>query len=105
MCVCVIRQNYFAIENKFPAFHIFESIAFMNSNVAWGDISSLFIVEIRPLSLIDSTVSQRDSFLEWVWPYVYSSVGIVVFVIVVITISMLSMRGCKGKMITITSAY
>ncbi|XP_071186761.1 B- and T-lymphocyte attenuator-like [Salvelinus alpinus] len=42
------------------------------------------------------TVSQRDSFLEWVWPYVYSSAGIVVFVIVVITISMLSMRGCKG---------
>ncbi|XP_070297204.1 B- and T-lymphocyte attenuator-like [Salvelinus sp. IW2-2015] len=44
----------------------------------------------------NSTVSQRDSFLEWVWPYVYSSAGIVVFVIVVITISMLSMRGCKG---------
>ncbi|XP_045554171.1 uncharacterized protein isoform X2 [Salmo salar] len=48
------------------------------------------------VTVSDSTVSQRDSFLEWVWPYVYSSVGIVVFVIVVITISMLSMRGCKG---------
>ncbi|XP_031669146.1 uncharacterized protein LOC116352765 isoform X1 [Oncorhynchus kisutch] len=44
----------------------------------------------------NSTVSQSDSFLEWVWPYVYSSAGIMVFVIVVITISMLSMHGCKG---------
>nr|XP_029512556.1 uncharacterized protein LOC115127054 isoform X1 [Oncorhynchus nerka] len=44
----------------------------------------------------NSTVSQSDSFLEWVWPYVYSSAGIMVFVIVVITISMLSLRGCKG---------
>ncbi|XP_055763859.1 B- and T-lymphocyte attenuator-like [Salvelinus fontinalis] len=43
----------------------------------------------------NSTLSQRDSFLEWVWPYVYSSAGIMVFVIVVITISMLSMHGCK----------
>uniref|UniRef100_A0AAZ3NYA9 Ig-like domain-containing protein n=1 Tax=Oncorhynchus tshawytscha TaxID=74940 RepID=A0AAZ3NYA9_ONCTS len=43
------------------------------------------------------TVSQSDSFLEWVWPYVYSSAGIMVFVIVVITISMLSMHGCKGR--------
>uniref|UniRef100_A0AAZ3P1A3 Ig-like domain-containing protein n=1 Tax=Oncorhynchus tshawytscha TaxID=74940 RepID=A0AAZ3P1A3_ONCTS len=43
----------------------------------------------------DRTVSQSDSFLEWVWPYVYSSAGIMVFVIVVITISMLSMHGCK----------
>jgi hypothetical protein len=83
----------------------FWPIAFMNSNVGWGDISSLFIVEIRPLSLIDSTASQSDSFLEWVWPYVYSSAGIVVFVIVVITISMLSLRGCKGKMLTITIVH
>ncbi|XP_070298446.1 uncharacterized protein [Salvelinus sp. IW2-2015] len=44
----------------------------------------------------NSTLSQSDSFLEWVWPYVYSSAGIVVFVIVVITISMLSLRGCKA---------
>ncbi|XP_070968222.1 B- and T-lymphocyte attenuator-like [Oncorhynchus clarkii lewisi] len=44
----------------------------------------------------NSTASQSDSFLEWVWPYVYSSAGIVVFVIVVITISMLSLRGCKS---------
>ncbi|XP_010903462.2 B- and T-lymphocyte attenuator [Esox lucius] len=42
------------------------------------------------------TSGQKDSFLEGLWHYVYISAGIAVFVIMVITISMLLIRGCKG---------
>uniref|UniRef100_A0AAY5L3W4 Ig-like domain-containing protein n=1 Tax=Esox lucius TaxID=8010 RepID=A0AAY5L3W4_ESOLU len=38
------------------------------------------------------------------WHYVYISAGIAVFVIMVITISMLLIRGCKGKILTMTTS-
>uniref|UniRef100_A0AAY5KE54 Ig-like domain-containing protein n=1 Tax=Esox lucius TaxID=8010 RepID=A0AAY5KE54_ESOLU len=42
------------------------------------------------------TPGQRDSFLEVLWLYVYKSAVLVVFVIMVLTIFMLSKHGCKG---------
>ncbi|XP_034145822.1 uncharacterized protein LOC109615595 [Esox lucius] len=44
----------------------------------------------------DITPGQRDSFLEGLWLYVYKSAVLVVFVIMVLTIFMLSKHGCKG---------
>uniref|UniRef100_UPI003AACEA80 B- and T-lymphocyte attenuator-like n=1 Tax=Centroberyx gerrardi TaxID=166262 RepID=UPI003AACEA80 len=45
----------------------------------------------------DSTISQDHDFMETLWPYVYIAAGIMPLVIIVIIISVLSMRRCKGE--------
>ncbi|XP_045555366.1 uncharacterized protein isoform X2 [Salmo salar] len=77
-------------------FLVFTSISIDDAGLYRCALNEASVSHSVNVTVSDSTLSQRDSFLEWVWPYVYSSAGIVVFVIVVITISMLSLRGCKG---------
>ncbi|XP_064814775.1 uncharacterized protein LOC135530372 [Oncorhynchus masou masou] len=78
------------------SFLVFTSISIYDVGLYRCALNGASVSHSINVTVSDSTVSQSDSFLEWVWPYVYSSAGIMVFVIVVITISMLSMRGCKG---------
>ncbi|XP_042369073.1 B- and T-lymphocyte attenuator-like [Plectropomus leopardus] len=81
---------------------IFQEILRDDSGVYWcysdGSVSHSINVFVRgdELTTVIRTTSKPER-LDTFWPFVYRVVGIVVFVIVVLTIYVVSTCGCKGE--------